>query len=297
MEKSDYTDPICPFDLSMWSKDASESIPVQRILKKEDDLLAGNDYDGAIRLVQYWISEAEACRDVRGAFTLENELMGLFRKTGKRDEAFLHGEKAVALSRHEAIGEGSVSGATAFLNLATVCKAFKEPERAAELYEKARTIYEKELDPGDGRLGGLYNNYALALNDVGRYDDAITYFTKALKVMEHVPAGKLEMGMTYLNLADTTMNRDARFLDDEGNVVSESTKGAHLTISPETEETVETYLDLAWDALNDPAIPANGYYAYVIETCAPAFEDYGRENEATALRRMAEEIRETYEGA
>ena len=62
------------------------------------------------------------------------------------------------------------------------------------------------------------------------------------------------------------------------------------------EKTIEDYLDLAWDKLNDPSIPANGYYAYVIRQSAPSFRYYGRENMAAALERMAEEIYETNAG-
>ena len=38
MDTRDYTDPICPFDLSQWQKDAPvESVPMDRISAKEDE--------------------------------------------------------------------------------------------------------------------------------------------------------------------------------------------------------------------------------------------------------------------
>ncbi len=293
MEKSDYTDPICPSDLSMWQKGASVTpIPVDRVIEKEDEYFGRKDYAAAERHLLYWLEEAKAGNDVRGAFTVENELMGFYRKTDREQDAFEHAEKAIALSHHELIGEGSIAQATAFLNAATVHKAFCRPEEALQLYEKTRTIYEKEIKPGDGRLGGLYNNMALALADVGRYDEAVALYRKAIDWMGRVERGALEQAMSYLNLCDALMARDARLVNEQNEPCTPDTPGASYLVPEETNEEIENDLDLAWDALNDPTLPADGYYAYVAEICAKIFKDYGRESMGIALERMAEEIHE-----
>ena len=59
MDKNDYTDPACPFDFSQYTGQARETVPVRRVLDKEDSLLALNDYDGAAKLLRYWIREAQ----------------------------------------------------------------------------------------------------------------------------------------------------------------------------------------------------------------------------------------------
>ena len=68
--------------------------------------------------------------------------------------------------------EENVGAATTYLNSATVFKAFGNPEQALPLYEKAKTIYERDLEPNDERLGGLYNNMGLALVDLKRFKEA-----------------------------------------------------------------------------------------------------------------------------
>ena len=62
-------------------------IPRDRVLDKLDSLLRSNDYAGGKRLLQYWLSEAEYTRDNHGALLMENELMGLCRKLGEKEQA------------------------------------------------------------------------------------------------------------------------------------------------------------------------------------------------------------------
>ena len=293
LDETDYKEPQCPFDFSMWeSGPVTTRIPVDRVIAKEDEYLSVNDVAGAEKHLLYWLSEAEAGRDVRGAFSVENELMGLYRKNGREREAFLHAERAVALSHHASIGDGSTAQATALLNAGTVNKAFHRPEAALSYYEQAKAIYERELESGDGRLGGLYNNMALALSDLKRYDEAIGLYEKAIAIMGGVPNGVLEQGMSYLNLCDALLGRDGRMLNDQNEPCDPSDETASLVLPKETDEAIENYLDMAWDCLNDPGVPSNGYYAFVCDTCSGVFQYYGRENEAIALKRMADEIYE-----
>ena len=168
MDTSDYTDPICPFDLSEWQKEASvESVPMDRIIAKEDEYLGKNDYAGAERHLLYWLGDAKAGNDFRGAFQIENELMGLYRKSGKEKEARAHAETALQMARDPRIGAESTGAATAYINAATVYKTFDRADEGIALFEKARKIYERDLPAGDARLGGLYNNMALALTTPG----------------------------------------------------------------------------------------------------------------------------------
>jgi len=38
---------------------------------------------------------------------------------------------------------------------------------------------------------------------------------------------------------------------------------------------VEKYLDMAWEVLNDPTLPRDGYHAFTVSKCAPTFRYYG----------------------
>ncbi len=294
MDRKDYEEPVCPFDTSMWSEKPPVSrIPVDRVIEKEDELLSKDDFDGAERVLLYWLQEATAGNDLRGRFAVENELMGIYRKTGKEAPAIEHARAALELIKDKEIGEDSTAAATARVNAATVYKVFGRFEESLRLYEQALPVYERDIKTGDGRLGGLYNNMALVLTDLNRAEEALSYYEKALSWMESVDRGALEQGMTYLNMCDALMKRDAKIVNDRNEECAPDDPEASLVVPPETDEKIEEYLDLAWDKLNDPSLPANGYYAYVIRQSAPSFRYYGRENMALALERMAAEIYET----
>ena len=123
----------------------------------------------------------------------------------------------------------------------------------------------------DGRLGGLYNNMALALTSCGRWTEAKEMFLKALRVMEQQEHGEPEQAITWLNMADALE--------------------AELGPEEAAEYTGE-YLDRAAELLDTPDLPRNGYYAFVCEKCAPVFGHYGYFAEEAELRKRVEEIRE-----
>lgn len=139
--------------------------------------------------------------DKRGEFAVLNELMGLYRKMGLKDKAFESAEKADELVKTLSLG-GSITAATVCLNAATVCEAFDRPREALERYSEAKSIYEDFLPPGDARLGGLYNNMALACVSLKEYEQARELYQKAIKIMSALPGGKPETAITYLNLAN-----------------------------------------------------------------------------------------------
>ena len=263
LEKTDFTDPICPFDTSAWTGEPAETIPVNRIMEKADDLVARNDMKGAERFYKYWLDSAKAFRDIRGAFFIHNELIGLYRKTGDEEKALKEIAEAFSLTEDERIGKASTGAATLCLNAATAYKAFDHSDKALPLFERAQNIYERDLTPGDEKLGGLYNNMALALADLEEWDRAEEYFFKAIDIMKQVKDGELDAAISYLNLAD---------------------------IQPEDDPAIEKYLDEAERLLNTETLPRNSYYAFVADRCAPVFEGYGRKAYADELIRRKEAI-------
>lgn len=266
--QEDYTDPVCPFDTSMFEKEPPvRSVPVSRIIEKEDSLLAAKDWDGAERLLKYWEKEAEEGRDGSGLFVIMNELMGLYRKTGRKEKA--ENAAAAALQLIPAVGARSTAAATALVNAATVYKSFGRPEEAVPLFEKARRLYEELLPPSDPRQAGLLNNMALALTDLERYGEAEALYKKAIGLLEEAGQDLPEQAVSWLNLADLYYLRDG---------------------AEESEEAVERCLDEAERLLEDPSNPRNGNYAFVCEKCAPSFEYYGRFFYAKELTERAEQI-------
>lgn len=246
-------------------------ISVDRILAKLDEHLHRNDYPAAERHLIYWLNEAEQNSDLRTALLVRNELMGLYRKLGRRKEALDCASTALAAIKAHGIAH-QVGAATTYLNAATVYKAFGMAEDALPLFEHAKAVYETELEKTDSRLGGLYNNMALALVDLGRFSEANDLYEKAISIMSKSEGGTLEVAITYLNMA--------------------SAKEAEMGLE-HAQEVIADYLKKAEDLLEGHD-GRDGYYAFVCEKCASVFDYYGHFFYAKELTARARRI---YEGA
>lgn len=246
-------------------------IPRDRILEKLDSLLRSNDYHGAKRLLEYWLSEAEQTGDQSGKLLIKNELMGLCRKLGEREEALKFAESALRQVAQMGI-ENNVGAATTYLNSATVFKAFGRPEESLELFQKARIIYESNLTPDDERLGGLYNNMGLTLVDLKRFSEAEEFYSKAISVMKANPQKEPEQAITYLNMASA----------------AEAEQGLAAA-----KEKISFLAEKAMALMDEGKDRTDGNYAFVCEKCASVFGYYGYENYASELK---ERSRRIYEG-
>lgn len=268
LEKEDYIDPRCPLCGKPGEMETAEPVPMGRILDRLREYEDRNDWEAAERHLTYWLAEAEQNRDERGQLMLNNELMGYYRKQGKKEEAFRHAEKATALIDRLEMRD-TVTAGTTWVNTGTVREAFGDPVGGLEWFELARACYERNLPGDDGRLGGLYNNMALALTSCGRYEEAVRMFRRALDVMSRQEHGEPEMAITLLNMADAA----------EGCLGYEAAA-----------DQIEGYLEEAEKLLDTESIPRNGYYAFVCEKCAPVFGHYGYFAAEAELKRRAKEI-------
>ncbi|MBR3069587.1 MAG: tetratricopeptide repeat protein [Lachnospiraceae bacterium] len=269
LEPEDYVEPRCVLCGDAYgAMPEVKSVPQQRIVAKMDEYMAHRDYAGAERHLLYWLEEAELGHDLRGQLLLRNELAGHYRKVQDKKNATLNAEKALELLKALDF-EDTISAGTTYVNAATVMNAFGEDERSLELFGKARTVYENAPRTDKALLGGLYNNMALTYTSLGRYGEASELYEKALSVMQSVPGGKLEQAITYLNMADMY-----------GKMKGEEN----------AEKEIFACLDRAESLLagNDGA--DDGYYAFVMEKCAPTFAHYGYFMTAETLRKKAEEI-------
>ena len=263
----DYAEPRLPGEERFGAAPAVIPVPQQRIIEKLDEYMSRRDYDGAEKHLLYWLAEAEQGRDRRGKLMLCSELTGHYRKTGDREKALRYAEQALALLA-ELGYDGSVTGGTARVNAATAYSAFGENEHALALFERARADFEADPRTDPSLLGGLFNNMALACRALGRYEEAFSLFDKALAQMGRVPGGCLEQAITCLNMADATA----------GQLGPEAGKARS-----------DALLDRAWKLLREGGAPHDGYYAFVLEKCAPGFADHGRPAQAALLQKLAED--------
>lgn len=262
----EYLEPTCPLCMN---HGAVKHISLQRLAEKLDEYMGRQDFAAARRHLTFWQAEAESNGDLRGVFGVHNEWMGFCRKMGEKDEAIAHAKAALSLLRE--VGEESTAAATACINAATVYQAFSQPETALPLFERAESIYRRELSPQDPRLGGLFNNMALTLVSLGRYEEAYALYKKALSIMAQAENGALEQAITYLNMVNAV----------------EAEHGLE-----KAEAKIGQYLDTAAALLDTPALPRNGYYAFVCEKCAPTFDYYGYFFYANELKQRARDLYE-----
>ena len=269
LDKFDYAEPNCPLcngeDFYYPKKDAPLGrIPVERVIRKIDSLFDKNDYTEAGRLLVYWRNEAVALKDKSGELAMENELVGYYRKQNDMENGLASVSRALALT--EELGQDDMaSGATVFLNCATAYKAFGMADKAMPLYERSEQIYMSTLSAEDARFGGLYNNMALALADLERFEQAENAYFKALGIMESIPTGATEAAITYINLA-------------------------HMYESCGEEVKIGDCMKSAYELLQSKDIPHDGYYAFVLEKCAPSFGYFGDTEIYERMMREAEEI-------
>lgn len=240
----------------------------EKILNTLDSFLHKNDYASAEKYLLSCLDNALSEKDGATQILLRNELMGLYRKVGKRDEALFTVEAVLEKIKEMGVSE-QIGSATTYLNSATVYKAFGFPDKSISLFEKAREIYESSLPADDERLGGLYNNMALTLVDLKRFDEAKVLNEKAISVMKNKP---LEIAITYLNMANAV----------------EAEKGIL-----EAHQEIEEYLKKAKELLEGYE-NRDGYYAFVCEKCASVFGYFGDFLYDEELKNRARRI---YEGS
>ncbi len=269
IDKFDYAEPRCPLcegkDFYYPKENAPLGyIPVGRIIEKADSLFEKNKGEEAGRLLVYWRNEARSLRDKGGELSMESELVGYYRKQNDRENCLTSVSRALILSS-ELGQEDMASGATVFINCATAYKAFSMSDKAIPLYTRAEKIYKKCLNPNDARFGGLYNNMALALVDLERFEEAeYAYFT-ALAIMDGIKGGESESAVTYVNLA-------------------------HMYASCGQQELISECMSNAYRLLKSESLVHDGHYAFVIEKCAPSFEYFGSREICDALREEAKKI-------
>lgn len=266
----DYTDSCCPFDNSQYtgtpdSRPCPVSLPVQDIIQELDGLYAKGRESEAEAFLEGWQQKARDCGDWRAELSLTSELLGQYRRSSNREKGLAAVNYALALIRRHQMGE-TVSGATVMLNAATTLKCFGEAAASIPIFCHVSRVYASRLDPWDYRFAGLYNNMALSYSDVGDFEQAERHFKLALKIIENCENPGNDMAVTYCNMAemyDKQDHEDAR---------------------------IGACVERAWQLLNDPALPRDGYHAFTISKCAPSFSYFGYFLYAMELKERAEKI-------
>ena len=263
---ADYVEPRCllcdpPYGVTPEVK----PVPQDRIIRKLDEYMAKRDHGGVQRHLEYWLEEARLGHDVGGELLVLNEMIGFFRKMGKKAETYQAADQALAMIDTQGY-QGTLTAGTTCINAATAYNAFDDNERSLPLFEKALAIYGSLDTVRPEQKAGLYNNMGLTCDALGQFDRAADLYAKALSLMEKEPGGKHEYAITCLNLANSIEAKDGL---------------------AQAENRIYDLLDRALDALNDPSVEKDGYDAFVCRSCAPTFSYYGYFAAAEDLEKRA----------
>ena len=263
-------EPSCPFDASEYTSKtvpgtAAGRVDVRKILAEADVLYAKNDPAGAAKMLEEQLAAAEQLNDREGKLGILNELLGCYRKTGDAEAGLRTAEDSTRLVSELGM-EGTVTAGTVFLNAATTMREFGRAEDAVRLYDTAARAYSANLDPGDYRFAGLYNNYAACMEACEDFGSAEDYYKRALAVISRLRGCEMEEAVTCVNLA--CMYGD---LDSE-------------------DGRIEEYLMRAKRLFDREDVPRDGYYAFNAMKCVDAFSHFGFLRDAKELRLRAEEI-------
>lgn len=271
IDSFDYKEPSCVLceGKNFYNPDISLPdgfIPVKRIIEKVDDFFNKNDYESAGKLLEYWKNEAISLKDKKGELSINDELIGFYRKINNKELAYKAIARVIELIEQLNVSE-TVSSATVYLNVATGYKAFGDYEKAIFYYEKTLKIYKEKLNANDQMFAGLYNNYALALSDAKMFDDAEKMFFDALNVFNDNEC--VDKAITYVNLAHLYENN----LSDP-------------------KQKITNCLFSAYNILSSEKIIDDGYTAFVFTKCAPSFGYFGYNKIEKELKDKSEIIYE-----
>lgn len=263
-------EPVCCFDAREYTgvpdtRPCPRALDVPQVIKELDALYENGRDSQAERFLEAQREKASLAGDWRGELSMLSELMGQYCRSKNKEKGLKSVEDGLRLIREHNLGQ-TLSGATVMLNAATTMKCFGQTEASIPVFSHVCRVYAQSLDPMDYRFAGLYNNMALSCADAGRYEEAERYYRLAMKIMSKLPAGENEIAVTLCNLAELYDRQDHEDMR------------------------IGQCMERAWEVLNTPGLPRDGYHAFNIAKCAPSFDYFGYFLWAKELKERAEKI-------
>ena len=263
-------EPVCCFDAREYTgvpdtRPCPRALDVPQVIKELDALYENGRDSQAERFLEAQREKASLAGDWRGELSMLSELMGQYCRSKNKEKGLKSVEDGLRLIREHNLGQ-TLSGATVMLNAATTMKCFGQTEASIPVFSHVCRVYAQNLDPMDYRFAGLYNNMALSCADAGRYEEAERYYQLAMKIMSKLPAGENEIAVTLCNLAELYDRQDHEDMR------------------------IGQCMERAWEVLNTPGLPRDGYHAFNIAKCAPSFDYFGYFLWAKELKERAEKI-------
>lgn len=236
-------------------KEVHGHIDTGRLLSKLDSLFDSNDLAEAERLLLFWQNEAINLNDKKGELTVLNELIGLYRRTKEAEKSKNAIDRSIKIIDELGLNN-NLSSATIYLNIATNINSFGNAPESLKYYEKTYQIYNENISENDKLFASFHNNYASALANTGKFEDARDTYLKAISILEKIPNCKAETAISYINVS-------------------------YVFEMLNQKDKIMQCMDAAYKNLTDPSNEKNGNYYFELSKCVEPFRERGMADIAT----------------
>ncbi len=230
-------------------KEPHGHIDTNRVLDKLDKYFDSNDLESAERLLIFWKNEAINLNDKKGELTVLNELIGLYRRTKEASKSNEVINKAIQIIKDINL-EDNVSTATIYLNIATNINSFGNAIESIKFYEKTYEIYKKNIPENDKLFASFYNNYASALANIGKFEDAKNVYLNAISLLKGLENSNCEIAISYINIS-------------------------YIYEALNENENINQCMQIAYKYLTDTSNIKNGNYYFELSKCVEPFRERG----------------------
>lgn len=173
---------------------------IELILAEYDGMFGNQSLNDIEEYLRRNIEDAKAQSELGILFTLLNEMIGFCRDTTQKNKALKYIDELKELLTIMGL-EGSVEYATSLLNIANAYRAFDMAKEAIEIFGNVLQIYQQKLSPNDFNYASLYNNWSLAYQEIGDYENAKEMLLKALAIVNTYEEAIIPQAITRTNLA------------------------------------------------------------------------------------------------
>lgn len=240
---------------------------INEIIRELDCLnVSGKEAEG-VTYLEDRLREAQLSKDPAAELSVISELLGQYRRCSLKEKGLESCFRAIELVKCSNM-ENTPAGATILINAATTMKAFGRAEEAVPIFEACEQVYLNKLAINDYRISALYNNMALAYEDVKEYPKAEDCFKKALSFLEDKEETECDRAVTCCSLAEL------------------------FHIAGRGEDAVNEYMEKAWELFVKAR--KDGYFSFSVGKCLQAFDYFGFFLYAKKLRELKEETDELY---
>lgn len=180
---------------------------IEQALEELDQLFATGQIEQVQGFLESKIAQAKEENDQASVITLYNEMIGYCRDTSKYEMAAVYCEEVIRLMQERGL-TGTIPYATTLLNVANAYRAAGRLQESLTCYKEVFRLYEGNLEQTDFRYASLHNNLSLLYQEMGDYEKACEALRHALSIVVLYPEARIEMAVTYSNLAASLLKLD-----------------------------------------------------------------------------------------